>query len=843
MVSLFAWLQYGIKIEKITILDNKIHGLYLKLDKKLILDINEIDIKTSLEQEVSEEGDTSAKQTADIAQNIKLLLDYFEEIDIQSIKYQNYEGSIKFNDEDLLLDTDDISLAANFHVEKDLIIVSVDSLLAKKFKINTFGTLVYNLKNKQVNYGGQFIISPDIAGSIAINSDLKSAKIDLTSEIFSSLAPLKKLIPLASTDAREWTFDKVQPQQIKLNRCSIYVKDLDKPEDIGKNDLYVDFTAQNADVKFQSGLPAAKAPKITGTLKNNDFLFNIYGGSYQGIRFDTLRVLIGDIFTDGRSALYLDLNTKAPLNKNVADVLNAYKVNMPVLQTKGTTDAQVKLHMPFSTLEPSVSGVFTAKDATYKIGSFEFFTKNADVTLDNTDITVKKSSFIVSDLLNTLIEGNMDLRSGIFKNTAFINSFKIETGGEQIVTIKDKTVNSVLDFSDGSNISLAIPQFRTSLHFKDKANAIFVDKLALMYPYSKMLQDFGVSSGYLKIFTKNFENFNIEGAIYSEKIPLIKNGVPVKNFKLTADIAKEGARIKSADNLVRIDINKIPTIYVDAYDINITKKLIDGDGNKSSGTQNTGKYPTFKMYASHSNIFFKERKFLADKFSVDSFKQGMNINFQYKKGNGFIQLADNYIKIAAHGFDDKFVSTAAKREFADGGVFSLYAETKKSGLDGNFSFNGTTLKNLKSLNNMLAVFDTIPSLVIFKNPGFNEEGYQVNNGNIDFILTDANMLILKKIFIDGTTMDINGSGYVNLNNDQLNMPLQVTTMKSLSTIIDAIPIVNYILLGKDGSINVGVEVNGTINDPKVHTTTLEDVAASPFRIIKRILETPFRIFE
>jgi hypothetical protein len=61
-------------------------------------------------------------------------------------------------------------------------------------------------------------------------------------------------------------------------------------------------------------------------------------------------------------------------------------------------------------------------------------------------------------------------------------------------------------------------------------------------------------------------------------------------------------------------------------------------------------------------------------------------------------------------------------------------------------------------------------------------------------------------------------------------------------LIKDIPIVNYILLGKDGGITLRLTIDGDLKDPKVHTNTASNIIEAPLGILKRIILTPFRPF-
>ena len=77
----------------------------------------------------------------------------------------------------------------------------------------------------------------------------------------------------------------------------------------------------------------------------------------------------------------------------------------------------------------------------------------------------------------------------------------------------------------------------------------------------------------------------------------------------------------------------------------------------------------------------------------------------------------------------------------------------------------------------------------------------------------------------------------------IDITLELKLLKDASSIIDKIPLVNYILLGKDKSISTIIKISGTIDEPIIKTQVVTDVLKTPFNIIKNTLTLPFVIFE
>ncbi|WP_162894496.1 AsmA-like C-terminal domain-containing protein, partial [Klebsiella pneumoniae] len=65
---------------------------------------------------------------------------------------------------------------------------------------------------------------------------------------------------------------------------------------------------------------------------------------------------------------------------------------------------------------------------------------------------------------------------------------------------------------------------------------------------------------------------------------------------------------------------------------------------------------------------------------------------------------------------------------------------------------------------------------------------------------------------------------------------------SASETISKVPILNYVILGKNQEISTNIKVDGTIDNPKFHTQILTDTLKTPFNLIKNIIQLPVNLF-
>lgn len=142
----------------------------------------------------------------------------------------------------------------------------------------------------------------------------------------------------------------------------------------------------------------------------------------------------------------------------------------------------------------------------------------------------------------------------------------------------------------------------------------------------------------------------------------------------------------------------------------------------------------------------------------------------------------------------------------------------------------------------MAFLNTIPALATLKDPKFNEDGYEVQNGFIHF-RRDKDILTFTQIKLKGYSADILGKGTYNIKTDSLDLKLQISALKDASKIIKNIPLIKDIILGKDNRIYTNVSIKGSLDKPEIKTYILEDTILLPVNIIKRTLQAPFKLLE
>jgi len=98
--------------------------------------------------------------------------------------------------------------------------------------------------------------------------------------------------------------------------------------------------------------------------------------------------------------------------------------------------------------------------------------------------------------------------------------------------------------------------------------------------------------------------------------------------------------------------------------------------------------------------------------------------------------------------------------------------------------------------------------------------------------------------VDSDAMRITLLGKVDLGKNSIDARIGIHPLVTVDTILSSVPILGYILTGKDKAfISYFYEVKGNLDDPKTEAIPLKSIEEPSWGVIKRLLETPLRPFQ
>lgn len=125
-------------------------------------------------------------------------------------------------------------------------------------------------------------------------------------------------------------------------------------------------------------------------------------------------------------------------------------------------------------------------------------------------------------------------------------------------------------------------------------------------------------------------------------------------------------------------------------------------------------------------------------------------------------------------------------------------------------------------------------------PEFGKEGFPYDNLKARADVEDGKVLIREAV-MDGPSIKVVCEGFVDLVNRKLDLQLLVIPVMAVDSVIEKIPLVNFIL-GKN-FVSIPIKVSGDISNPDVTTVSPSAVSFGLLGLIKQTLNIPMTIFK
>ena len=120
-------------------------------------------------------------------------------------------------------------------------------------------------------------------------------------------------------------------------------------------------------------------------------------------------------------------------------------------------------------------------------------------------------------------------------------------------------------------------------------------------------------------------------------------------------------------------------------------------------------------------------------------------------------------------------------------------------------------------------------------------GMPFNKITGDFALSDG-VASTQNLFLDSNAMNLSAVGKFDMVKNELDLNIGVQPLQTVDKVVSKIPIVGWILTGKDRSlITTYFEAKGRIEDPKVTAVPVKSLAKGVLNIFKRVFELPARL--
>jgi len=190
-----------------------------------------------------------------------------------------------------------------------------------------------------------------------------------------------------------------------------------------------------------------------------------------------------------------------------------------------------------------------------------------------------------------------------------------------------------------------------------------------------------------------------------------------------------------------------------------------------------------------------------------------------------------------------------KNQIAMSGLYDLTGQINAGGetetlfhnVKGNFDFNarnGVITKD-KKLSRILEVIN-FTEIVKGRIPDFKTEGFEYETITVNGTFAD-DMMVLNKLYMDGKTLDLLGTGTFDLDQEVLDVELLASPFKTVDTAIKSIPGINYLMAGN--LVSIPVRVRGNTTDPKVSIMSAAEISSNFLDFAEKTIKSPIRMIK
>ncbi|MDX4040230.1 AsmA-like C-terminal domain-containing protein, partial [Aliarcobacter skirrowii] len=362
-------------------------------------------------------------------------------------------------------------------------------------------------------------------------------------------------------------------------------------------------------------------------------------------------------------------------------------------------------------------------------------------------------------------------------------------------------------------------------------------------------QKFYIKNGEVKI--EDDESILFNALVATPKLPIIlhKNKKEVDYFDIKGRYKDDIVDISTIndDLLLNIDKNNY-TIFTKEYEIFYNTpnkdKSIEEDSDSKLG---------IKLFVSGEDTTFilnNKNRVIATKYelNVDDNRKFIYLENQDMKFT-YSEDKEGYLDIFLYDANSSFINALSDKKILQNGSIDMFASGTMQDLKGELFVKDSLIKDLSLINNILFFVQTSPALInpLFAIPSAlninNIGNYSIQKGRVEFSYSNkTNILDLKNINVIGNGMDFEGNAKIFLDNHTIDSSLNLIFMKTYSNVVNVLPIVNYILLGDNKRVESKIHLSGDLSDPKIDSNFLKDSVNAPVNIFKRVINSPFDIF-
>lgn len=476
--------------------------------------------------------------------------------------------------------------------------------------------------------------------------------------------------------------------------------------------------------------------------------------------------------------------------------------------------------------------VTTTEPSSWLLAGLEMTLSPFSLSYTNDLLKLENMRISSVDLFDTLVKGTYDLNG---KQGRFLLK-------ELLFSRKDRT--PFLKFPDELGLTLEINQGMTRINLEQLGLSLHsvqpggwdvnISDMGKLLDRSPLLRRLKISRGKFHLTTTTPSSpLQFTGEVSSAYALLVQNGFPQSDYVFSGDYDESGFNLV-VNNDLHVRYNGTITIHSRNIGYNVPAILrFDKDRAEQDGTT-----ADLVLRAENSFLFFRPvSRILADSMTLTVRGNRRDLKIFYGPGELVVKMIDDTFSLQGHDLNDRFMNELIPDAEFENGYLTAFAEGTFDKFTAALHTDAILLKNYATLNNILAVINTLPALVTFSLPHYATDGWPVDSIRMWFNY-EQGIATVKTLELDSPEMDMRGTGTIDPINQQISLDVNMITQAGKN--MSKIPVIGYILAGEEERPTLTFHVTGDLLDPDVESTAFEEIITSPFDMVLRTLATPFK---
>ncbi len=554
------------------------------------------------------------------------------------------------------------------------------------------------------------------------------------------------------------------------------------------------------------------------------FVFEDYSGTLSRTQFSINSEVAG-------------IKTEAQIQGDF--VLKKQKIDLSCLLQKfsGKGIELKSLDLPLSIVYNDGLYLQSQQESEWSLGTIPVTLAPVQGTYKENVVSVSSHKIIISDYVDGMVSGFFNY--ALAKGEAIVNKphFRMDVLAD---FFKSDTILTVQVDASEEFMHIRVPEVDLQINTAENQQwSVELTDLQAAHERSSLLQRLRLDAGQIGISSSKEGSYSFSAEIPWQYPVLVENNEPIEQYMIRGTVSK--GRVQAVINeKVTIEYTDADMLQVHsediAYNLPAIFKFMKECLPPESKEDTAKKTISSTLIATNSALYLSSSsRIIADNLSFNSHNKKVDLEIRNEKGHITVEMEGDTFSVQGEDLDDKFMNALARDGNLQNGRMTVVVKGNFDEFSAVFDVKDTVLSDFNVFNNVMSLIDTIPALITFSLPGYSSSGLHVSSAMIGMKVKDG-VATFESFDVDSAQMTVTGTGWIDFPEKKIEMDMNLTTQSKKN--MNKIPLVGYILVGKEKQPSITMKVSGDLMDPEVEHTMFREVVTLPFGILFRTLALP-----